>query len=124
MMTVSERQDLDFAARAGFGSSKMIEGASAMSDNGDEGRVDVSPAAVNARLAAFVAEHREAQARGDPRALRESDALLAAMCEQALEAQARADLAQAEGQRRLAEIQRRLAEVEADGWRMRGGRMQ
>jgi uncharacterized protein (DUF2252 family) len=82
-----------------------------------DGRPDLSPAAVNQRLSAFVSEHKAALAKGDPRALRESDRLLCAMAEDAFEAQARADLAQPEAQRRL-------AEVEANGWRMRGGRMQ
>lgn len=88
-----------------------------MSDNGDEGRPDLSPAAVNQRLRRFVIEHREAQAKGDPRALRESDRLLAAWAEEVLAKQEEAALAQAEAQRLK-------AKVEANGWRMRGGRMQ
>jgi hypothetical protein len=84
-----------------------------MPDNESErptAEVDRSPSAVHARLTAFIAEHREAQARGDPHALRESDQLLAAWAENALQAQA--------------EAERRLAELEAYAWRMRGGWMQ
>jgi hypothetical protein len=36
-----------------------------MPDTNGNGEPDLSPSAVNARLAAFVAEHREGQARGD-----------------------------------------------------------
>jgi hypothetical protein len=75
-----------------------------------DGRPDLSPAAVNSRLASFIAEHKAALAKGDPRALRESDRLLCSWAEEALEAQARSE-------RALAEIERR--ELEA-----RGGRLQ
>lgn len=75
-----------------------------------DGRPDLSPAAVNQRLSAFVSEHKAALAKGDPRAFRESDRLLCAWAEEALEAQARSE-------RALAEIERR--ELEA-----RGGRLQ
>ncbi len=86
------------------------------SGDGDEGP-DLSMNAVNTRLRQFIAEHRAALARGEHGPFARSDVLLAAMCEQALEVQARAALDRAEAQRRL-------AEVEADGWRRHGGRMQ
>jgi len=78
--------------------------------DGDEGGPDVSQSAVNARLASFVAEHKAAQARGDPRAFRDSDVLLCALAEDALATQA--------------EAQRKLAEVERVEFAMRGGRLQ
>jgi hypothetical protein len=77
-------------------------------------RPDLSPSAVNARLAAFVAEHREAQARGDPRALRESDRLLAAWAEDALQRQD-------EAESKLAEADAKLERMEFDRC---GGRLQ
>jgi hypothetical protein len=80
----------------------------------DANVVDVSIAAVNARLRAFIAEHREAQARGERGRFFESDALLCAMCEQALEAQGAAD-------RKLAEVE---AKLELKAFEQSGGRLQ
>jgi hypothetical protein len=76
--------------------------------------LDLSPAAVNARLAAFIAEHKEALARGDPRALRESDRLLCAICEEALQAQA-------EGDHNLALVEAKVERLQLE---QRGGRLQ
>jgi hypothetical protein len=76
--------------------------------------VDVSMAAVNARLRVFVAEHREKQARGERGRFFESVALLCAMCEQALEAQEAAD-------RKLAEAEAKLERLELE---QSGGRLQ
>src|SRR5689334_7921886 len=59
-------------------------------------RADLSPRAVNARLRAFIISHREAEARGEHRPFAESDALLAAMAEEALAKQAEAQVAEAE----------------------------
>jgi hypothetical protein len=70
-----------------------------MSDNGGEGGPDLSMSAVNARLRAFVIEHREALARGDPRAFRESDRLLCAWAEDALRRQEEAERLKAEAER-------------------------
>jgi hypothetical protein len=85
-----------------------------MSTNGDgdggEGPPDLSLGAVNARLRAFVIEHREAEARGEERALRQSDRLLAAWAENALTDQE--------------EAQRKLAEAERMEFDRRGGRLQ
>jgi len=72
--------------------------------------VDLSMRAVNARLVEFIAEHKAALAKGDPRALRESDRLLVAIAEEAIAQQAEAQVAEAEIERR------RLAQ--------RGGRLQ
>jgi hypothetical protein len=82
--------------------------------NGGEGRPDLSMSAVNARLRAFVIEHREAAARGEERALRESDRLLAAWATEALERQE-------EAERKLAEAQAKVERLEFD---RRGGRLQ
>ena len=85
-----------------------------MSDNRDKGRPDLSMSAVNARLVAFVAEHKAALARGEERALRESDRLLCAMCENAL-------AYQEEAERKRAEADAKLERMEFD---RRGGRLQ
>lgn len=82
-------------------------------DDSDD-RPDLSQAAVNARLRAFVVEHREAAAKGDPRALRESDRLLAAMCENAL-------AYQEEAERKRAEADAKLERME---YEQRGGQLQ
>ena len=79
-----------------------------------DGRPDLSPAGVNQRLSAFVSEHKAALAKGDPRAFRESDVLLCAMAEQALEAQ---DVAA----RNLAKAEAKLERLELE---QRGGRVQ
>ena len=75
---------------------------------GDEGRLDVSRSAVSARLAAFVAEHKAALTQGDPRALRESDRLLAAWASEALACFAESERLEAEAQIAEAELQRRM----------------
>lgn len=85
-----------------------------MPGDGGKGGPDLSMSAVNARLRAFIAEHRAAEANGERRPFRESDALLCAMAEDALEAQARADLAKAEAQ----------AKAERTEYEQRGGRLQ
>lgn len=69
---------------------------------------EIDRLARNQRLAAFVAEHRQAQARGDP--LRESDALLCAWIESGLKYQNETALSRAELERRA--------------FALRGGRMQ
>ena len=88
-----------------------------MSGDSDEGRPDVSPAAVNQRLSAFVSEHKTALAKGDPRALRESDRLLCAMAEEAL-------AKQAEGERLKAEAELAQAKLERLTLEQRGGCLQ
>ena len=75
---------------------------------------DLSQAAVNQRLSAFVAEHKAALAGGEERALRESDRLLCAMAENALADQEGA-------QRKLAEAQAKVERLEFD---RRGGKLQ
>jgi len=85
-----------------------------MSSDGDEGGLDLSMGAVNKRLRRDLAEHRDALARGDPRALRESDQLLASIVEDSL-------TRQAEAARKLAEIDAQLERLELD---RRGGRLQ
>lgn len=85
-----------------------------MPGDSDEGGLDTSMNAVNARLAAFVSEHKAALAEGDPRAFRESDVMLAAWAEEAL-------AYQAEGERLKAAAQARLERLE---YEQRGGRVQ
>ena len=84
---------------------------------------DVSPEAVNARLRAFVAEFRAKQARGER--VFESDALLCAYAQQALDhvAEAAAKLAQCIANEERLEEARRLDE-RADAWRDKGGGLQ
>ncbi len=79
-----------------------------------DGRPDLSPAAVNSRLASFIAEHKAALAKGDPRALRESDRLLCSWAEEALAQQAEAEEA-------LAQAEAKLERLELE---QRGGRLQ
>lgn len=87
--------------RGGDGAIDRLAGVNAL---------DVSMAAVNARLRAFITGHREAQARGEERAFRESDVLLASWIEDALTRQEAAEL--------------KLAEVEREALQTRGGRVQ
>jgi hypothetical protein len=89
-------------------------GANGGSGDGGEGRPDLSMSAVNERLRQFIISHREAEARGEHRPFAESDALLAAMAEEAL-------AKQAEGERLKAEAEARLERLELD---RRGGRLQ
>lgn len=72
-----------------------------MPGDSDEGGPDLSMTGVNERLSAFVAEHKAALARGEHGPFAQSNALLAAMAEEALEAQARAALDRAELERRM-----------------------
>jgi hypothetical protein len=101
----------------------------ALSFWGDERDVmrlpDVSPEAVNARLRAFVAEFRAKQARGERGRFFESDALLCAYAQQALDhvAEAEAKLAQCKAEDERLEEAQRLDE-RADAWRDRGGGLQ
>lgn len=67
----------------------------------DDDRPDLSPDAVNQRLSAFVSEHRAALAKGDPRARRECDMLLAAWAEETLAYQEKAAIERAELERRM-----------------------
>ena len=69
------------------------------SGDGDEDRPDLSPDAVNQRLSAFVSEHRAALAKGDPRARRECDMLLAAWAEETLAYQEKAAIEARRGAR-------------------------
>jgi hypothetical protein len=98
----------------GEGSGAEIDRLAAKSVAVRDGRPDLSPAAVNGRLCAFVSEHKAALAKGDPRALRESDRLLCAMVEEAL-------AKQAESERKFAEAVAKLERMEFD---QRGGRLQ
>ena len=80
-------------------------------DMSDDDLPDLSPAAVNRRLAAFVAE-----VRATPAAERR-DKYLCAWAVDALAAQASADLAKAEADARLATLER-------DHWRKSGRNLQ
>ena len=88
-----------------------------MSGDSEKGGLDVSRSAVSARLAAFIREHREAKAAGDPRAFRECDRLLCAWAEDALRQQEAAERFEAEAQVAEAELERQMLA-------QRGGRVQ